>query len=53
VPHDGYRALIAFLHAPLTRVDRALGDAVTETLSKILAGISTAIRSRFSRSSPT
>jgi hypothetical protein len=33
-----YRPLIAFLRGPPDRVDELLGDAVTETLSKILAG---------------
>jgi Protein of unknown function (DUF1186)/SEC-C motif len=33
-----YHPLIAFLRGPPDRVDKLLGDAVTETLSKILAG---------------
>jgi hypothetical protein len=34
-----YRPLIAFLRGPQKRIDRLLGDVVTETLSKILAGV--------------
>lgn len=33
------RPLVAFLRGPPDRVDHLLGDAVTETLSKILAGV--------------
>jgi hypothetical protein len=33
-----YRPLIAFLRGPQDRVDELLGDAVTQTLTKILAG---------------
>ena len=34
-----YRPLIALLRGPRDRVDNLLGDAVTETLNKILAGV--------------
>jgi len=36
---SGYRPLIAFLRGPQQRVESVLGDAITETLSKILAGM--------------
>jgi hypothetical protein len=34
-----YRPLMAFLHAPEDRIEHLLGDASTETLPKILAGV--------------
>jgi hypothetical protein len=35
----GFDALLAFLRGPQSRVDDLLGDAVTETLTRILAGM--------------
>jgi hypothetical protein len=35
----GFPALIAFLRGPRSRVDDLLGDAVTETLTRIIAGM--------------
>src|SRR5437660_8944583 len=35
----GFPALIRFLHGPPWRVDELLGDAVTETLTRIIAGM--------------
>jgi hypothetical protein len=36
---SGYRPLIALLHGSPERAEALLGDAITETLSKILAGV--------------
>jgi uncharacterized protein len=36
---EGFRALIAFLRGPQDRVEELLGDGVTETLTRILAGM--------------
>jgi hypothetical protein len=35
----GFQKLVAFLRGPQSRVDDVLGDAVTETLTRILAGM--------------